>query len=310
MVQSIFTMSPFIREAGIQGNDDWPTQYRRIYDYQFFYCFRGIGQLEIDGLKFKLKKGSLFIIPPDVPHSYERDKQNPCDCYWFHCDLFWREDADWPTAYYNELTDYVNLFASRLLYPEHVREKGNFLPPYQLPYYVQIENDKDMMEHHFLNIYNLFISGSQIWRIEANAAFYSILGLLFAQQSNVTKQSSKVQNQVNLMKVYMHKNYFKKIKVNDITKETVYNPDYAAKLFREVCGLSITEYLTNYRIGKAKRLLLDLDLSIADVAFMCGFNDQSYFSAVIKAREGVTPSQLRDSIVASVKEIKEAMLEV
>ncbi len=302
MYDSIYAMSPYIREAGIQGSDDWSTTSRRIYDYEFFYCFHGMGTIVIGENRHTIQPGTFFVIPPDTPHQYSLHSKNPCDCYWFHCDLFFRDDRDWPYQYYNNTSDYLKLFGSRLLYPDHIREKAEFEGEHQIPEFLTIE-ERDTMEHHFDLIYHAYLSGSSLWQIQANASFYAILATIFKQQSSETRQSTKAKNQVNLMKNYIRQNYFRKIKVRDITEVTVYNSDYAAKLFKQVTGLSVNNYLVDFRIYKAKRLLLDLDLSISDIAEMCGFNDESYFSAVVKAKEGISPSQLRDSIISSVKEI-------
>lgn len=302
MPESIFAMSPYIREAGIQGSDDWATTSRRIYDYEFFYCFRGTGNITIGDSHYTISPGALFVVPPDTPHLYSLSSTQPCDCYWFHCDLFSREDRDWPYRYYNNPSDYIKLFGSRLLYPEHIRDKADFEGDYQIPEFLVIE-ERDTVEHHFDIIYHAFLSGSSLRQITAIASFYAILATVFRQQSSETRQSTKAKNQVNLMRNYIRQNYFRKIKVSDIAEVTVYNTDYAAKLFKQVMGESVNDYLVEFRINKAKRLLLELDLTISDVAEMCGFNDESYFSSVVKAREGLSPSQLRDSIMSTVKEI-------
>lgn len=305
MHSSIFAMSPYIREAGIQGSDDWSTNSRRIYDYQFFYCFQGTGNIMIGDRHYTFHKGSFFVIPPDTPHIYSLHNPKTGNGYWFHCDLFYREDRDWPYQYYNNPSEYIKLFGSRILHPEHIREKAEFDGVYQIPEYLVID-ERDMVEHHFELIYHAFLSGSSVWQITAISSFYAILAAIFRQQSNETKQSTKVLNQVNLMKNFIRQHYFHKIKVSDIAAVTVYNDDYAAKLFKQVNGISVNDYLVEFRINKAKRLLLDLDLAISDIAEMCGFNDESYFSSVVKAREGLSPSQLRDSIIATVKEIEDS----
>lgn len=296
----IFSLSPYIREAGTQGNDEWPTRPRRIYDHQFFYCFKGKGSLKLGEKLYELKAGVLFVIPPDTPHCYALDKQNPCDCYWFHCDLFPREDREWPFEYYNEPAQYLKLFGPRLLHRRHIRPQADLEGRFRIPEYLETE-EPEAMEQYFRNIHQAYLSGSAVWQISANADFYQILAAVFRQQSNETKQSTKALHQVNLMRSFIRENYFRKLRVKDITDVTVYSSDYAAKIFKEVTGMSVNDYLTNFRITRAKRLLLDLDLSISDIAEMCGFSDESYFASVIRAKEGMSPSQLRDVIISSVK---------
>ncbi len=66
------------------------------------------------------------------------------------------------------------------------------------------------------------------------------------------------------------------------------------RLFREVKGVSPFTYLLRLRIQRAKHLLLsDRTLKVAQIAEMTGFHDVSYFCAVFKKTEGITPSAFR-----------------
>jgi AraC-like DNA-binding protein len=47
------------------------------------------------------------------------------------------------------------------------------------------------------------------------------------------------------------------------------------------------------RIQEAKRLLNETDLNVTEIAFRLGFNSHSYFSAIFKDQEGLTPSEYR-----------------
>lgn len=62
---------------------------------------------------------------------------------------------------------------------------------------------------------------------------------------------------------------------------------------REALRLQITDYLTNIRMEKAKKLLLSTSLSVAEVARQSGYGDYRMFTKVFKKAEGVTPSQFR-----------------
>lgn len=67
------------------------------------------------------------------------------------------------------------------------------------------------------------------------------------------------------------------------------------RLFHEVNGVTPFTYLLRLRIQLAKQLLLsDRTLKIAQVAKLSGFRDVSYFCAVFKKAEGITPSRFRN----------------
>lgn len=57
-------------------------------------------------------------------------------------------------------------------------------------------------------------------------------------------------------------------------------------------GLSLSEFVRNYRLDKAKELLLRREMGIAEVAWRTGFANAKYFSTVFKKRFGKSPSEL------------------
>lgn len=75
-------------------------------------------------------------------------------------------------------------------------------------------------------------------------------------------------------------NYYRKLSVAEICAETGLNTEYASKLFKQETGQRLVEYVNCYRIKKAKSLLLESDLSVADIAEMVGFSSENYFAAL------------------------------
>lgn len=66
---------------------------------------------------------------------------------------------------------------------------------------------------------------------------------------------------------------------------------YLSKCFKNVEGISFTEYLTNYRLEKAKEMMRANDASITEIAFEVGFSDPNYFGKCFKKNEGVSPKE-------------------
>ena len=58
-------------------------------------------------------------------------------------------------------------------------------------------------------------------------------------------------------------------------------------------GKSPKEYLTEYRIKQACRLLKETDLSISAIAYSVGFENNLYFSKAFKKQKGLSPSEYR-----------------
>ena len=62
---------------------------------------------------------------------------------------------------------------------------------------------------------------------------------------------------------------------------------------RTLTGYSISSYILNIRMEKAKQILLNTTDSVSDVAMRCGFDDSSYFTRIFRNSFGCTPSQIR-----------------
>lgn len=71
------------------------------------------------------------------------------------------------------------------------------------------------------------------------------------------------------------------------------SPDHLSHLFRQQMGMSLSNYILEQRLSKAKELLLTTRQSIREIAFACGFQNESYFISQFKRRTGKTPLNFR-----------------
>lgn len=66
--------------------------------------------------------------------------------------------------------------------------------------------------------------------------------------------------------------------------------------FKLYTGVSPKQYHLRLRMDEAKRLLASTDFSVKEVAVRLGYDNQDYFSAIFKRKEGSSPSEYRDSV--------------
>lgn len=74
-----------------------------------------------------------------------------------------------------------------------------------------------------------------------------------------------------------------------------YNPSYISRLFKQVCGETLSQYIKNARLGRAKTLLQSTDLPIQKISAQVGFDTVQYFSMVFRKETGTTPKAFRSS---------------
>jgi len=81
--------------------------------------------------------------------------------------------------------------------------------------------------------------------------------------------------------------------IADIAAECKLTPSHFARSFRRSTGVAPHEYLSQRRIDEAKRLMTTTKLPLADIALICGFGDQSYFTRVFSRNVGASPGAWR-----------------
>lgn len=81
--------------------------------------------------------------------------------------------------------------------------------------------------------------------------------------------------------------------MSDVASHIHLNPSYFSALFKEQTGFTFSEYVTRSRLQKAKELLLQTRLTIADISEQVGYQTSKYFIKLFKEYEGTSPNQYR-----------------
>ncbi len=103
--------------------------------------------------------------------------------------------------------------------------------------------------------------------------------------------SSSSQYVLNAIK-YIQFNYSHDISIDDVAKSVGVSRSHLYRVFMLNVGKSPIDYLTEYRINEACKLLRAGSLSIAEVAVSVGFFDQFYFSRVFKRAKACRPASI------------------
>ncbi len=93
---------------------------------------------------------------------------------------------------------------------------------------------------------------------------------------------------------YVKSNYMNRITLEDISEHVYMSKSYISKIFKEEMNISLTSFINKVRIEKATHLLLNQSLSIAEIANLTGFDDQSYFTKQFKLVTGFSPKKYRE----------------
>ena len=64
-------------------------------------------------------------------------------------------------------------------------------------------------------------------------------------------------------------------------------------LFRKETGVTVKQYISDYRLNLSKKLLCNPHIKVSEIAERCGYSNANYFSKVFRASENMTPVEYR-----------------
>ncbi len=92
---------------------------------------------------------------------------------------------------------------------------------------------------------------------------------------------------------FIKQNYNHHITSEDICKRFCCSRSFMSTQFNKATGKSIRGYINELRITDSKRLLKESALSVTEIAFLLGFENSNYFSAIFKKQVGISPLKYR-----------------
>lgn len=100
---------------------------------------------------------------------------------------------------------------------------------------------------------------------------------------------------VKAMLSFIHDHYGDTLTVSDISAAASVSESECLRCFRSAIGTTPIQYLKQYRIRQAARLLSSSDAAVSDIAARCGFQDMSYFTKSFREQMHCTPTQYRNA---------------
>lgn len=93
---------------------------------------------------------------------------------------------------------------------------------------------------------------------------------------------------------YMHSNLDQKITLESLAKTAHMSPSYYSRTFKKETGQSCISYLNQIRLERVKRLLMEGDKSITEIALECGFSSPAYLSSSFYRRYKLSPTEYQN----------------
>ena len=246
-------------------------------EMEIIYVKKGSGQVTVDFSEYHVSAPCIVLILPGQLHSIEQ--------------------------YYDDSMEYENIiFSLSMLMPGNIDyAKDDFITPLILgkltvptlftpvyPYYEDVIAPIDACDE----ICKTMPQGYQLYIKSKLYEFFYILDNRCRNLSRPIK-SRKTLDKMKLVLKHVENNYAEKISVSDIAQIAGFSESHFMRYFKETMGTSFINYLKDYRLTMAARLLQSSDSSVLNIAAEVGFDNLSYFNRAFKEKFGVTPLKYR-----------------
>jgi len=145
------------------------------------------------------------------------------------------------------------------------------------------------------NLYNEFKNEGILDQIRVSCTLNELKDHLDILINKVCKKSDDdcsinsltVRKTINYIKEY----YNDRVSLEEIAGGMNITPEYLSRLFTKEIGKSFSDYLKEYRINKAKKLITNNKMKIYEIAEKVGYSDPKYFCKVFKELTGMSPKE-------------------
>lgn len=228
--------------------------------YHYLQTEKGVGKIEIQGKSYLLNENEGILIAPFIPHSYAKKTDE-----WFT--MFITFTGTMESSLSQALGNKQIIFIPK--------EQGIIIAKELFDMISQYENPSADAKYFSLASYHLLMNFID------NSAFNLLNEPLY--QKYVLPVIKEIET-----------SYASEITVQKLSQQVYVTPQYLSRLFSKFLGCSVYKYLTNYRINKAKELLLTHQrMEIQQISQLVGFLDTSHFIAMFKKFTGITPLDFR-----------------
>ena len=190
---------------------------------------------------------------------------------------------------FSKTEEYINNIFTKLKYEEELTPKQIKVKSIEI----------------FLNVYNYFNESKVIkdlhkyfdYIINNNNTVDDIqmqlINMLRYIQSKLEQTEESMSPVIIKLLEYIEENYKFDLNLKEISDKLNINSIYLGQLFQKEIGILFSDYINNYRVNKAKKLLSDTNLKASEIGILVGYTNKNYFYRKFKNIAGLTPSEWR-----------------
>lgn len=268
-----------IERVRLNKNQTVPCNYFTD-EYEIYYLLDGEGELFIEKETYYIKKGSLVLINNSQLHKMSFAKGTLYDRVMIQI----KEEDYHPLFTINEkdtktFSHFIN--SCNGIY-ELNKEEQLFVEAILC----------DMVEE-----INKSYSGYQ-WMV--NIKLIELFIFIVRRKSAeilIDKTVSSRHQKVQEIAEYIICNFSNEQTLEQLADQFLINKNSLSRMFKEVTGFTVIEYINLQRMKKARELLIDKSISITEIAMLLGYESITYFGRIFKRYMGTTPLKYRNKML-------------
>ena len=268
---------------------------------ELVYIISGSALHKVGNISYPVRKGDIVMIDYNIPHSFSFDALSEEGLVTYDL-LFTPEFFNISGIEQNEFYYLTSSYLFSSVFEEfEIRE---------LPRNLIHSNSRDFLAL-FMKIYKEFNAQEKGHKSLIRAYVLELIVKIFRELDKQRPNFTDSHKELVLKAIqYMQQNFKEPITLNNLLPDVFLSNNYFRQLFKKVTGTSITSYIQELRISEACRLLETTEVSSAEIAYQCGFNDTKFFYMTFKKEKGMTPAEYRRSLRADERRTDEGNYDI
>lgn len=240
-------------------------------NFEIIFVTKGTSTFLIEGKKVKAKKNRLVLISNLENHSMTIDE----------------------TPYERYVINLNNLLKINLL-PSEIYTKTLQNRPKDFPYIFEFEDEEAEIAIQILSLLLKEKNADEFSEHYESLLINQLLIIIYRSNPDFFKNTkTDFENTVYKIQDYINENYKEDINL-DLMENKFYISKYEiSRNFKKITGYNFKTYLILVRLSRAKALLVNSNLTIAEISNNIGYNSESLFVRMFKKYENTTPTRYR-----------------
>lgn len=265
----------------VSNSDDWIHTKRNLDSFLLILGLNGSLYIQQEDEQFEVRPNNILLLLPNRTHLGYKKSKKGLSYYWCHFYI---------KSNYKLIDEHC--FSNEVFHLNKDSVNNNI--------YIPLFSKFNSLDRSTV-LFHQLLHAANFYHYTKHMVDYILTSLMIEiSEQAIVKYYEDMENtneNAKFIKIleWIRINIDMDITVSQIANTFSYNPDYLSRVFKSRTGMSFTEYIHDLKISKVKSMLSNSELSVKEIAYKLGFNDEKYMMKLFKKHEGLTPTQYRNA---------------